>query len=151
MVEAHELLTRCQHGDQDAARVLFDGYFDRLLPLARRRIGQRIASRVDPEDVVQSVFFTFFSHLKDDRFQPIDHEGLFRLLVRMTECKALKQVTHHLAYKRSPKHELSQAQNARLPYLHVPATEPTPEAAAMFVDQLDHFLRRLESLDRQVL
>src|SRR5260370_1136128 len=123
MVEAHELLVRCRRGDQDAARLLFDGYFDRLLPLARRRIGQRLASRVDPEDIVQSVFFSFFAHLKEDRFPLVDHDGLFRLLVRMTECKTLKQVAHHTAYKRSPNHELSQDKNVHSQYLDVASRE----------------------------
>ena len=38
-------------GDQQAARELVDCYIDRLLSLARRRISQRLASRIDPEDV----------------------------------------------------------------------------------------------------
>src|SRR5437660_980299 len=41
-----------QGGDEQAARVLFERYADRLVALARRRLGQRLARRVDAEDVV---------------------------------------------------------------------------------------------------
>ena len=39
-----------------------------MLQLARRHISQRLASRVDPEDIVQSVFRTFFCRLKEGQF-----------------------------------------------------------------------------------
>ena len=67
--EDHRLLVeRWQSGDQSAAKQLFDTYVDRLVALARRRISQRLNSRLDPEDVVQSVFRTFFERAKEGRF-----------------------------------------------------------------------------------
>ncbi|MFL5343090.1 MAG: RNA polymerase sigma factor, partial [Gemmataceae bacterium] len=112
MADADDLIQRCRRGDQDAARQLFDAYIDRLLPLARRRISQRLASRVDAEDIVQSVFRTFFSRLKEDRFNLEDQDDLFRLLVRITVHKTLRQVAHHKAAKRDPSHELAQGDAA---------------------------------------
>ena len=55
-------------GDEDAARQLFDRYAEQLVALARRRISQRLASRIDPEDIVQSVFRTFFHRAKQGQF-----------------------------------------------------------------------------------
>src|SRR5438552_12154244 len=81
MVAADELIDRCRRGDQDAARVLFNGYFDRLLPLAQSRLSRQLSSRYDAEDIVQSVFCSFFCRLKNDWFALHDHDALFRLLV----------------------------------------------------------------------
>src|SRR5438034_4074023 len=49
----------CRSGDPEAARQLFEQYVDRLVALARRRLSRNLAGRVDPEDIVQSVFRTF--------------------------------------------------------------------------------------------
>src|SRR5437588_11519909 len=95
-------------GDQKAAQQLFDNYVDRLVPLARRRISQRLASRVDPEDVVQSVFRTFFDRARAGQFSIHDADDLCKLLTRITVHKTLRQVAFHRAAKRDPKLEADQ-------------------------------------------
>src|SRR5713226_6239314 len=76
MSQTANLIEKCRRGDQEAARILFDSYVERLLPLARRRISQRLLPRVDPEDVIQSVFRTFFARLKDGQFSIADQNDL---------------------------------------------------------------------------
>ena len=95
-------------GDQEAARKLVDQYLDRLVAVARRRISQRLASRVDPEDVVQSVFRTFFLRAKDGQFKIKDQDDLCKLLMRITVHKVLKQVEYHTAGKRDANLETEQ-------------------------------------------
>jgi RNA polymerase sigma-70 factor, ECF subfamily len=151
MIAADELIDRCRRGDEDAARVLYNGYFDRLLPLAQSRLSRRLASRYDAEDIVQSVFSSFFYRLKKNWCGLHDHDALFRLLVRMTVCKALKQAAYHTALKRHPRFELGPDSNGRQAYLDLPAREPSPEMTAMFLDHVQHFLSRLNRTDRQVL
>ncbi len=151
MVAADELIDRCRRGDEDAARVLYNGYFDRLLPLAQSRLSRQLSSRYDAEDIVQSVFCSFFARLKRDWSGLHDHDALFRLLVRMTVCKALKQAAHHTALKRHPRSEQSADRNGRQSYLDLPASEPSPEMTAMFLDHLEHLMSRLTLTDRQVL
>jgi RNA polymerase sigma-70 factor (ECF subfamily) len=151
MSETVDLIARCRKGDQDAARELFDSYVERLVPLARRRISQRLVSRVDPEDVVQSVFRTFFSRLKDDQFSIHDQNDLFRLLVRITVHKALRQVAHHKAAKRDPGHEVAQTQDSQEQLLQLLAHEPTPDEAILFLDHLEGFLGLLPKDDRRIL
>lgn len=146
-----DLIERCRSGDQDAARELFDAYVARLVPLARRRISQRLASRVDPEDIVQSVFRTFFARLKDDKFEINDQDDLFRLLMRITVHKTLRQIAHHKAAKRDPSLELAQSDSAQEQLLQLLTTEPTPEATVTFLDQLEHFMGQLQATDREIL
>ena len=58
-------------------------YTQRLLGLARRQLPQRLRQRVDPEDVVQSVYRSFFRRLNEGCFHP-RRLPLFRLLAAMT-------------------------------------------------------------------
>lgn len=55
------LLERIHHeADQDAAIGIFLRYSERLLKSAERSMSSSLSSRVDPDDIVQSVFRTFF-------------------------------------------------------------------------------------------
>src|SRR5207244_9396381 len=110
-------------------------YIDRLLVLARRRISQRLASRVDPEDIVQSVFRTFFGRLKDGQFVFADQDDLCKLLVRITLHKTLRQVAFHKAAKRDPGLETEQGEHHQERLLPLLDGEPTPEPEMAFVGQ----------------
>jgi RNA polymerase sigma factor (sigma-70 family) len=145
------LLKLWQAGDETAAQKLFERYLERLLALARRRISQRLASRVDPEDVVQSVFRTFFGRVKAGQFTIQDPEDVCKLLVRITVHKTLRQVAFHKAAKRNASLEAGHSEEAQERLLEVLDREPTPEAANAFLDQLEHFLELLRPQDRQIL
>ncbi len=145
------LASYCRAGNEEAARQLFNKYMERLVALARRRISQRLASRVDPEDIVQSVFRTFFGRLRAGQFEIEDQDDLCKLLMRITVHKTLRQVAFHKAAKRNPALEKGQQDAADDRILEVLDSEPTPEATVAFVDQLEHFLARLRPEERQVL
>jgi len=59
---------------------LVERYTQRLLALARRQLPERVRSRVDAEDVVQSVYRSFFRRLNEDRFSFADSHDVWRLL-----------------------------------------------------------------------
>src|SRR5260370_15588177 len=149
--EEQALIDLWRQGDQDAARQIVERYLDRLLHLARGRISQRLASRVDPEDIVQSVFRTFFLRLKDGRFSFHDQDDLCKLLMRITLHKTLRQVAFHKAAKRDPHMETERGEHHREQLLSLLDREPTPEATVAFLDHLEHFLSPLEPLERQIL
>ena len=146
-----DLIQRLRDGSNTAAREVFDLYVQRLLGLAKRRIGARMNSRVDPEDVVQSVFRTFFSRMKNDQFQISAEDDLFKLLVRITVHKTLRQIAHHKAAKRDPSQETAQGSDANEMLMQAMDAEPTPETVVTFMDQLEHFLKQLPDQDRQIL
>lgn len=58
-----ELLRRAQAGDHQALAELFEPFRDRILRIARVRIGTRLATRVDPEDIVQMTLVNAWQHL----------------------------------------------------------------------------------------
>jgi RNA polymerase sigma-70 factor, ECF subfamily len=143
------LLNLLRAGDEQAAQQVFDTYVNRLLHLARSRISQRLEGRVDPEDIVQSVFRTFFSRVKAGDFTVEDQDDLGKLLGRITLYKALRQVQHHTAGKRDCARE-SDA-DAPLDLADLPGREPSPVMVVAFLDQLEHFLAALRPQDRVIL
>jgi RNA polymerase sigma-70 factor (ECF subfamily) len=145
------LLDLWRAGNQDAARQIVEHYVDRLVALARLRISQRLASRVDPEDVVQSVFRTFFGRIKAGQFVIEDQDDLTKLLVSITVHKTLRQVEFHQAAKRATSQEAVQGSMSHERMQQLLDREPTPEEANSFLDELEHFLNTLTPFQREVL
>jgi RNA polymerase sigma-70 factor (ECF subfamily) len=146
-----DLVRLVKAGDEDAARKLYDAYVDRLVAVARRRLSQRLASRVDPEDIVQSVYRTFFGRVKEGKFHIDDQDDLCKLLMRITVHKTLRQVAYHQAAKRDKGQETGQGEHSNEMMMQLLDEEPTPQTAVAFVDQLEHFLNRLRPEERQIL
>jgi RNA polymerase sigma-70 factor (ECF subfamily) len=103
--EERVLIELLRQGDEGAARLLVEKYLDRLLTLARKRIGQRLHSRIDPEDITQSVFRTVFQRARDGRLIVTDEDGLGKLLAKITLHKTLRRIEFHQASKRHPGRE----------------------------------------------
>lgn len=149
--ESRLLVDLWRAGDEAAAQKLFDKYAERLMALARKRIGQRLNSRVDPEDVVQSALRTFFVRARKGQFQIEHQDDLYKLLARITVHKTLRQVEFHKAAKRDPGQETAQSDEGHQRLYDLLDAEPTPEAAVAFIDQLEHFLNKLRPDERQIL
>jgi RNA polymerase sigma-70 factor (ECF subfamily) len=150
-VDDLDLVARCRAGDQAAARKVFERYVEKLLALAQRRISQRLAGRVDREDVVQSVFRTFFHRVREGRFTFEEPDDLAKVLVRITVYKAHKQVARHRAQKRSAGLEVGQGPDTQLCWEELLSPEPSAEAQVAFLDELEGLLGRLQPQEREVL
>src|SRR5262245_55855145 len=75
------LLKRFRAGDADAATQLYLRYAERLRTLARTRVGRDLAPRIDAEDIVQSVFRTFFRRAALGQYHVPDGEELWKLFL----------------------------------------------------------------------
>ena len=146
-----ELLAAFKAGSESAARELFDKYCERLMKLARRRIGQRMTSRIDPEDVLQSAFRSFFGRVKNDEFSFHGEDDLFKLLVRITVHKTLRQIAFHRAAKRNPELEAGNAVDGDDLLALVAAPEPPPEVEIALLDEFENFMGQLPAFEREVL
>ena len=62
------LMTRLRSGEDGAAREVFVRFAARLAGLARRHLDARMIAKVDPEDVVQSAYKSFFLRQRDGAF-----------------------------------------------------------------------------------
>src|SRR5271157_3610291 len=77
-------------GDQVAAQQLWEGYFRRLVGLARGKLQGLSRRAADEEDVALSAFASFCRGVEGGRFpQLADRDDLWRLLVTITARKAL--------------------------------------------------------------
>lgn len=140
-----------RQGDESTAREIFDRYVDNLVALARKRISQRLASRIDAEDIVQSVFRTFFLRAREGKFQLQEKEDVCKMLARITMHKTFRQIAHHLAAKRNATRDMMGSENSQELLQTLRNHEPTPEEAAELLDQMEHFLAQLRSEDRKIL
>lgn len=151
MSDDRDLISNYQAGSESAARDLFDKYCERLMKLAKRRIGQRMASRFDPEDVIQSAFRTFFTRVKNDEFTFEQEDDLFKLLVRLTVRKTLRRIEHHSAAKRNPHLEAAQRTDDVEPFSLVAGQNLPPDMEIALIDEFQLLIGSLPELDRQVL
>lgn len=94
------LLLRFKEGSQDAATELYLRYAKRLQALAKAQTGDQLATRFDPEDVVQSVFRTFFRRAVERGYQVPAGEELWQLLLVLALNKIRSLATYHRAQKR---------------------------------------------------
>jgi RNA polymerase sigma factor (sigma-70 family) len=96
----HSLLRRFRQGNQDAADRLYHRYAHRLLALVRARQFPDLASRVDYEDIVQSVFGSFFRGVSRGIYDAPAGEDLWHLFLVITLNKIRAKGVYHRAAKR---------------------------------------------------
>jgi RNA polymerase sigma-70 factor, ECF subfamily len=151
--DAEQLLKRWQDGDQGAASEIFQQYVSRLIGLARNRLSSRMAKRIDPEDVVQSAYRSFFRNAADDRYTLSRSGDLWRLLAAITVNKVHGQVEHHTAQKRAINREQSDPEEDSLFGVHPEAIsrEPSPMEALTVVEELELVMKDLSPDHRQIL
>ncbi len=145
-----DLMDRLGTGDENAARRVFDRYAQRLIALAGGRLDRAVRQKVDPEDVVQSVFRSFFSGA---RFDLGSWDGLWRLLVVITLRKCGRRVEYFHASRRNVRREVpwpatSGDGGAAMEAL---ADDPTPSEAAVLTEAVEGLLRGLDEGGRNIV
>jgi RNA polymerase sigma-70 factor, ECF subfamily len=94
------LLRRFRGGDGDAATQLYLRYAGRLRAMAAAKTNTALAGRFDPEDVVQSVFRTFFRRAAAGQYAVPNGDELWKLLLVIGLNKVRGLAAHHRAAKR---------------------------------------------------
>lgn len=151
--ESVELAAKVARGNEQAAFALFDRYLERLLAMARQALSQKLAQRVDAEDVVQSAYRSFFVGARDGKYVIERGGDLWRLLARITYTKVQQQAEFHGAAKRSMKREETvDGGSAAMPLAEMAAgREPTPLDAAALADELEQTFRTLDPVQRRMV
>lgn len=144
------LLERFRAGDDLAAEALFSRYFERLTSPARSRLSPRLASRTDPEDIVMSVYRSFFLGARAGRFTLSRGGDLWRLLASITKHKLLRQTRHHGADRRSVDIESTLGPDSEGRFPGQPL-DPCPEDAVALADELEWVLAQFDPFGRHVL
>ena len=142
------LLERWQSGDQTAAEELHRLYSAQLCRLAEQQLDERLKRRVDGEDVVQSVFRSFFRRTANGEYAIGDSAELWNLLVRITLNKVRDQARHHRAQKRDIAAEAAELEETLIVEM---AREPTPEDAAALLDEVETVLQGVSEQEASVI
>jgi RNA polymerase sigma-70 factor (ECF subfamily) len=96
----HSLLQRFRRGSQDAAMQLYLRYAQRLRALAEAQCSPDLTRRVDIEDIVQSVFGSFFRKVSQGYYDVPAGEELWKLLLVIALNKIRTKGAFHRAAKR---------------------------------------------------
>lgn len=140
------LLGRLERGESQAMQDLFDRYSQRLEQIATKNIQAALKRRFDGEDVVQSVFRTFFRRQKEEKLRIEHSEQLWRLLVRITLCKTRSRARQHTARRRD-----ARADKAIGADLELLAQAPSPEDAIALQEEVDVALEGLPERAGEIL
>lgn len=138
---------RVAQGDDDACREVFQRYLQRLVGLARSRLSERLAAKVDAEDVVQSVFRSFFIRAQDGQYA-IERAGdLWKLLAAITRHKVLKRAEHFQQQRRALDRETALPEPGREDL----SGEPNEADAVALADEVEYLMGQLEPHQRSML
>jgi RNA polymerase sigma-70 factor (ECF subfamily) len=102
------LLRRYRDGSEDAAREIYRRYAQRLRALAQAKCAHDLASRLDIEDIVQSVFGSFFRGANRGYYEVPAGEELWKLLLVIALNKIRAKGAFHRAAKRDVRLTASQ-------------------------------------------
>jgi RNA polymerase sigma-70 factor (ECF subfamily) len=146
-------LRRVLAGEPGFERDLVERYTERLIDLARRKLPDRVRRRVDPEDIVQSVYRSFFRRLNDGAFAFDESHDIWRVLAAITFHKTCRAVRFHQQERRDVRRETPVPfDNDSIQGTTQPAEPaPGPEDIATLFDSLDQLLRRLPEHQREIV
>ncbi len=106
-----DLVKRVQVGDNEAATLLFHRYAVRIRGLAHKQTSPELRLRFDDDDVMQSVFRTFFRRMARGTYNLPDGDELWGLLLVITLNKVRALAGRHRALRRSVRATLPLAGN----------------------------------------
>jgi RNA polymerase sigma factor (sigma-70 family) len=141
------LLSRFRQQDRERAdEMIVQRFAARLAALAARKMSPRLQQRVGPEDVVQSVFATFFRQVDAGRLELRDWETLWGCLAQIAVWRICRHAERHAAGRRSLEREGPLPEGVR-----VLDREPSPEEVQIAGELHARLLGALPEKHRPIL
>ena len=149
-----DLMARLRKGENQAAAQVFNRFASRLVALARKQLDPQMLQKVDPEDVMQSVFRSFFVRNAAGQLGEFETwDNLWGMLVIMTQRKCGRRIDYFRAARRDVQLEvrgqLSEEQS-RSDWC-ISDNEPTPPEAAMLTETVERLMSSLQGRHREIL
>jgi DNA-directed RNA polymerase specialized sigma24 family protein len=148
-------IQQLRDGDARAAQKIWEGYFHRLVGLARVKLRALPKRHADEEDVALSAFDSFFRGVEQGRFPQLDdRDDLWQILLMITERKAIDLAQHEGRQKRDWRRlqatsGTDSAASSGLSALE--GHEPDPAFATEVAEQCEQLLRLLADDDLRTI
>jgi RNA polymerase sigma factor (sigma-70 family) len=141
-------------GDKEAASKVFHRYSQRLIALAQRRLEPQIRGKIDPEDVLQSVFRSFFTRQAAGQMEELetwDHLWNTLVLITVRKCRRKLRFFHepNRDVQREVPGEFPADQSTTVG--EPPAEDPTPSEAAILTETVEQLMNTFEGRNREIL
>jgi RNA polymerase sigma-70 factor (ECF subfamily) len=148
-----DLITGLRARDEAAAVQVFRRFAPRLIGLARAHLDALVRQKVDPEDVVQSVFRSFFLRQAGGGWDIGGWGSLWALLTALTVRKCGRTASHYRAARRDIRREVSPQPGAEGAPAGCAALarEPSPVEGAQLAETVERLLARLGRRDRGIV
>ncbi|AMV29502.1 ECF sigma factor [Gemmata sp. SH-PL17] len=148
------LMGRLRSGEDAAAREVFVRFASRLAGLARSHLDAKLAVKVDPEDVVQSAYKSFFLRQRDGHLDVGTWDGLWGVLTMITLRKCADRAAYYRAEKRNVGRETAGtgAGDSAPAFVDLALDrEPLPDEAAALAETVDALFRAIEDPDERAI
>ena len=145
-----EFVSRLQTRDDAAAQELFGRFTHQLIALALRHIDAGLRHKVEPEDVVQSAYKSFFFRYGAGKLDVVNWNSLWGLLTLITTRKCAERAAYHRAERRDAAREVAPPRGdgaAPEPF----GREPTPLEAAVLGETVKQLFAGLDVEERVIL
>lgn len=137
-------------GDSRAAQKLWEGYFHRLVGLARGKLRTMPRRGADEEDVALSAFDSFFRGVELGRFPQLDdRDDLWQVLLMITERKAIDLLQHEGREKRDWRR--NQPAGPESGKSDLAGREPDPAFAAQVAEECEKLLMKLADANLRLI
>jgi RNA polymerase sigma-70 factor (ECF subfamily) len=148
-----DLMARLQAGEDQAAREVLERFTTQLVTLARRQFNARLRPKVDPEDVVQSAYKSFFIRHGEGKLTPENWNNLWALLTLITLRKCADRARYFRAERRDAAREaVAPADSGALePWRLAIDREPTPDEAVILAETVETLLGSLDEDERPII
>ncbi|MFN4258057.1 MAG: RNA polymerase sigma factor [Gemmataceae bacterium] len=147
-------MSRLRGGDEQAAAEVFRRFARRLIGLAGSRLHGMIRQKVDPEDVMQSVFKSFFRRHAEGQFDLESWDSLWSLLTVLTLRKCGCRIRYYQAARRDVQREMPPApvhDGAEASPWEAIAREPTPTEVMQLTETVEQLFRDMDPRDREIV
>ena len=139
-------------GHSSAVQKIWEGYFEKMVRLARHRLAEGPRAAADEEDVALSAFDSFCRGAKAGKFpQLVDRDALWPLLVAITSHKLIDMRRREGRQKRGgdwKRLDAGDAENSVAALDELVSRDPTPQFACQMAEE---FRRLLDSLGDETL
>jgi RNA polymerase sigma-70 factor, ECF subfamily len=141
----HSLVRLLRGGDERAAEALYHRYVRRVHALIAGQLPDRLAPRLSPDDIAQSVFRVFFHGLAERTYDvPRDRE-LWGLLCALALSKVRDRVAYHQAARRDIR------RTATAPEHTLAAEADTESESGRLCLEVEDLLQAFHADDRQIV